>query len=123
MEQFQPHHYEKIPAETRNEVRKKIEALRAELGDTFLVEETPDEYIVVQGERKTHIIKHAKILHATEGGKNEEIDMHDAWLLADVIEAQIRFPELEKSSEQIKALEARGQTKKQTQNENKNPTD
>ncbi|MEK7151069.1 MAG: hypothetical protein AAB783_02635 [Patescibacteria group bacterium] len=116
MEQPQQWHFEKIPAETRDAVRKKIESLHTEFGETFSVEETPDEYIVVQGERKTHIIKHAKILHMGDGPNADEIDMHDEWLLADVIEAQIRFPELETSGEQMKALDARGRT----QSENKN---
>ena len=51
-----------------------------------------------------------------DGPNADEIDMHDEWLLADVIEAQIRFPELETSGEQMKALDARGRT----QSENKN---
>ncbi|MEK7576102.1 MAG: hypothetical protein AAB482_00225 [Patescibacteria group bacterium] len=118
MEQFQPGNIEKLPVESREAVRKKIEALHSEFGDSFSVEETPDEYIITQGERKTHIIKHPKILH-TSDLPSEEIDVHDAWLLADVIEAQIRFPELETSGQQMKALEARTHTP----NENKNSPD
>ncbi len=116
MEQFQSGHIEKLSPETRNEVRQKIQALHAELGDSFSVEETSDEYIIVQGESRTHIIKHSTILHRPDD-PHQKVDPQDAWLLSKVIEAQIRFPELETSGQQMKALDAR----QRTQGENKNP--
>ena len=118
MEQFELGHIEKLPRWTRDRVHNRIKALQPEFGDTFSMEETPDEYIIVQGKRKTHILKRSKISHMPDD-PYAEIDLHDGWILADVIEAQIRFLELETSGEQMKALEVR----QHILNENKNSPD
>jgi hypothetical protein len=93
-------HVEKLEPDDATQVHKAIEELKAEFGDAFHIEETPDEFIITQGERKTHVAKLAEILHGDQHSKRQ------VWPLINIIEAQIRFPELESSNEQMAALNA-----------------
>ena len=93
---------EKLPPKTRAKIRKMIASLRRELGESFNIEETSDEYIVTQGKYKTYLTKIAKVLHKTPDAEEEE--QKDTWALKDLIEAQLRFPELEDSGKQMEKL-------------------
>ena len=106
-------HIEKLSNETRAEINKLISSLRNELGKNFDIEETSDEYVVTQGEYKTHLTKIEEVLHKTLNVDTEEKEQKSyTWALKDLLEAQIRFPELEDSGKQMEKLKELRESKK-----------
>jgi hypothetical protein len=103
---------EKLPPKTRTKIRKMIASLRKEFGESFDIEETSDEYVVTQGGYKTRISKIAKVMHEIPNVDAEEEEQKDTWALKDLLEAQIRFPELEDSGKQMERLKELRESKK-----------